>query len=140
ELQDLEPTDPTKLRSWMVSYYPVKSLDGTPSYVGCVVSEVTELKRVEAEVRQAKEFLQNVIDHIPCAVLWKDQQGRTLGGNQQAANDLGFASPAEMIGKDGFDLLSDREQAGKAMASDQAVLETGEPIVNVEETLTRPDG
>jgi PAS domain S-box-containing protein len=42
-------------RDWLVSYYPVKSSDGAIRYVGGVVQDITELKRVEVELRLAKE-------------------------------------------------------------------------------------
>ena len=47
--------DPTNERNWLESYYPVKSAAGVPLYVGGVVQDITELKRVEVELRQAKD-------------------------------------------------------------------------------------
>jgi PAS domain S-box-containing protein len=47
--------DPADERDWLVSYYPVKSADGATRYVGGVVQDITELKRVEVALRQAKE-------------------------------------------------------------------------------------
>jgi signal transduction histidine kinase/CheY-like chemotaxis protein len=44
-----------KNRDWLVSYYPVKSPDGSTRYVGGVVQDITELKAAAAELRQAKE-------------------------------------------------------------------------------------
>jgi PAS domain S-box-containing protein len=41
-------------RDWLVSYYPVKSSDGAIRCVGGVVQDITELKRVEVELRLAK--------------------------------------------------------------------------------------
>jgi two-component system, sensor histidine kinase and response regulator len=42
-------------RDWLISYYPVKSPDGSTRYVGGVVQDITELKSAAAELRQAKE-------------------------------------------------------------------------------------
>jgi PAS domain S-box-containing protein len=47
--------DPTNERDWLVSYYPVKSAAGETLHVGGVVQDITELKRAEVELRQAKE-------------------------------------------------------------------------------------
>jgi signal transduction histidine kinase/CheY-like chemotaxis protein/HPt (histidine-containing phosphotransfer) domain-containing protein/HAMP domain-containing protein len=55
EMHGTSPADPTIEGDWLVSYYPVKSPEGTPLYVGCVVLEITKLKDVEAQLRQAKE-------------------------------------------------------------------------------------
>jgi PAS domain S-box-containing protein len=47
--------NPSNERDWLVSYYPVKSATGVTLHVGGVVQDITELKRSEVELRQAKE-------------------------------------------------------------------------------------
>ena len=132
--------DPKKMRNWLVRYYPVKSSAGVTCFVGCVVLEITELKKVEVDLRQQKELLQNVLDHIPCAVFWKDSQGVNRGGNKLHANDLGFALPAELIGKSNLELPVPRAEAEAYTRSDQEVMRGGKTVINVEELLTKPDG
>ncbi|MEO5954859.1 MAG: response regulator, partial [Nitrospiraceae bacterium] len=140
EVHGMTPAEPGTERDWLVGYYPVKLQDGIPRYVGCVVLEITERKKVEVELRRQRELLQNVIDHIPCAVFWKNRQSVNLGGNQLAARDLGFATPADMIGKSNFDLSISREEAESFTQFDREVMERGTPLVNIEEVLTKPDG
>jgi PAS domain S-box-containing protein len=75
EAEELEFVDPDKRRAMLESFYPVKSKDGAPRYVGCVISDITELKKVEADLREAKvaaesasraksEFLANMSHEI----------------------------------------------------------------------------
>jgi PAS domain S-box-containing protein len=40
---------------WQASYYPVKSADGVTRHVGGVVRDITEVKRVEIQLRHAKD-------------------------------------------------------------------------------------
>jgi PAS domain S-box-containing protein len=55
EVRGALPSDPVNERAWLASYYPVKSLDGTVLYVGGVVQDITDLKRSEVQLRQAKD-------------------------------------------------------------------------------------
>ena len=113
---------------------------GTTYSFSAFVRDITERKQAEEELRQQKGLLQNVIDHIPCAVFWKDRESVNLGGNQLAARDLGFATAADMIGKSNFDLTISRAEAESYTAFDRQVMESGQAILNHEEVLTRPDG
>ena len=75
ENRGVTPADPTKERYWLESYYPVKSADGVPRYVGCVSLEISDLKKIEVDLRHAKasaesanrsksEFLANMSHEI----------------------------------------------------------------------------
>jgi PAS domain S-box-containing protein len=74
-MRGVTPANLADERDWLVSYYPVKSSDGAIRCVGGVVQDITELKRVEGELRRAKgraeaanqaksEFLANMSHEI----------------------------------------------------------------------------
>ncbi len=44
-------------------------------------------------------FLQMALDCVPWAISWQDWEGVYLGGNQRFAEQVGVASPAQVIGK-----------------------------------------
>ncbi|WNG43003.1 GAF domain-containing protein [Archangium minus] len=50
------PSTPGVLHHWLVSYYPIRDVDGTNLGIGGVVVEITERKRAEEELRRAAEF------------------------------------------------------------------------------------
>jgi PAS domain-containing protein len=50
------------------------------------------------------QLLPLIMDNIPQAVFWKDQNLVYLGCNRAFAEDTGFASPEEVIGKTDFDM------------------------------------
>ncbi len=58
EVHGTTPASSDEEGHWVVSYYPVKSPDGTVVGVSTVVQDITERKRIEAELRQAQNELE----------------------------------------------------------------------------------
>ena len=73
-------------------------------------TDVTSMKTAEIALEQARHFLGTVIDTIPQAVYWKDQDSRYLGCNKTYANLAGLRDPSEIEG------LTDRELPWQALA------------------------
>jgi two-component system cell cycle sensor histidine kinase/response regulator CckA len=102
-------------------------------------TDTTDRKRAETALRQSEERLGNILTHIPCGVFWKDRASIYLGCNDQVARDAGLAVAGEVIGRTDHDFTSS-EEADQSRFSDREVMEGGTPLLNVEETRTRPDG
>jgi PAS domain-containing protein len=66
-------------------------------------------------------LLTEILGQIPVRVFWKDADLRYLGCNALFAQDAGFASPEEVIGKDDFQMAW-REQAESYRADDYKVM------------------
>ena len=66
-----------------------------------------------------------IMNNIPQAVFWKDRDLVYLGCNQAFADDAGFSSPEDIIGKTDFDMPW-KEQAEFYRADDRRVIETNE--------------
>jgi PAS domain S-box-containing protein len=101
--------------------------------------EIEERKRVEVALLESQQMLRLVLDSIPVRVSWKDKELNYLGCNQQFANDSGFGSPEEIIGKNDF-AMGWAEQAEIYRSDDRMVIETGVQKLNYEEPQTTPDG
>jgi PAS domain S-box-containing protein len=97
-------------------------------------------QRSEAALREQQSILRNVIAHIPCAVFWKDRNSVYLGCNERSARDLGMPSPEAVIGLTDYDTKVAPEEARFYRECDRRVMETGQPLLNIEETQRRPDG
>ncbi len=97
------------------------------------------LKQAEEGLLQARGLLRNVIDTIPIRVFWKDREGRYLGCNPAFARDAGKQSPAELIGKDDYQ-MGWAAEADLYRADDRQIMETGRPRLAYEEPQTTPDG
>ncbi|HSK87305.1 MAG TPA: PAS domain S-box protein, partial [Anaerolineales bacterium] len=85
------------------------------------------------------QLLPLIMNNIPQAVFWKDRDLVYLGCNQAFADDAGFSSSEEVIGKTDFDMPW-KDQAELYRADDRRVLESGESKLNYEEPQTTPDG
>jgi PAS domain S-box-containing protein len=101
--------------------------------------DITERKQAEQAQQESQRLLQLVMDNIPQAVFWKDKELTYLGTNQAFAEDAGFSSPQDLVGKTDFDMPW-KEQAELYRADDQRVLDSGEGKLNYEEPQTSPTG
>ena len=84
-------------------------------------------------------LLTEILSQIPVRVFWKDADLRYLGCNTLFAQDAGFASPEEVIGKDDFQMAW-RDQAELYRADDFKVIASGQPKLDYEEPQTGADG
>jgi PAS domain S-box-containing protein len=116
--------------------------------LACVQVELTEERdqleeNVEArvsEVKQQRLLLQNVINHLPAAVFWKDRELKYLGCNSAFAAIAGLQSPDEIIGKSDFDMPWTCEQSKGQRESDQQIIDQNRHQSNIEERLSDPTG
>lgn len=118
---------------------PLVLPDGTTHILG-IAADITERKEAEKDIRERKELLRTVLNSVPCAVFRKDRNCVYLGCNLQFALDLGFADPELVVGMTDLDFARDPTEAAFSQECDRRVLKTGEPLLHVEETQTRPDG
>ncbi|EKD83605.1 MAG: Sensory box protein, partial [uncultured bacterium] len=95
-------------------------------------------QQIETALLESQRTLRAVLDTIPVRVFWKDKNLTFLGCNKLFAQDAGYSSPSEVIGKDDFQMVW-KEQALLYRADDQKVLDTGVEILNYEEPQTAPD-
>jgi len=102
-------------------------------------TEVTERKRAEEELHQSRQMLQSILDTIPQRVFWKDRKISYLGCNKAFAIDAGLKDPAEIVGKNDYELAW-KGTAELYRADDQRVMESETSRLNFEEPQSRPDG
>ncbi|XYH99635.1 ATP-binding protein [Sorangium sp. So ce1128] len=91
-------------------------------------------------LEQQQAVLKYVIANVPHAIFWKDRNGRFLGGNQNFLNDTNTKVLENLVGKTDFDVWGRREDAEAFVTVDREVMERGTPMLDIEESLLRPDG
>ena len=103
-------------------------------------TDVGELKRVEEALRDSRQMLQNVLDHFPGVVFWKDRNSVFLGCNKAFAHAAGLADPDALIDKTDYDLPWAHFEADAYRADDRAVMDGGVPKLGIVETQVQADG
>ena len=88
---------------------------------------------------EAQQLLQP-FDRIPGVIYFvKDDESRLMAISSQAIEPLGFHSEEDIIGLTPHEFMA-KEIADQYVAGDQAVLTTGEPLLNIIEIGVTPQG
>jgi diguanylate cyclase (GGDEF)-like protein/PAS domain S-box-containing protein len=114
--------------------------------ISTLQQRIKELEHSEAQRKRAEEalesertLLQNLIDNVPDRIYAKDAEGRFIICNEAMIRRMGMTSITEIVGKSDFDLLP-LEMAQRFHADEQAIIQSGIPMINREEPLTTEGG
>ncbi len=103
-----------------------------------IQQELTERTQAEEALAREHTLLRTLIDNLPDLVFVKDTESRLMLVNQ-ASLERGQQTVDELIGKTDFD-LHPPELAAQYYADDQAVIQSGQPILDREEPNIDPTG
>jgi len=103
-----------------------------------VIKDISEQKKAEEKIKYEHSLLQSLLDNIPDSIYFKDTENRFILVNKAKASHSNV-TPEEMIGKTDFDFLPE-DEAKKTYEDDIKVMETGKPIIDKIEKITRKDG
>jgi len=87
-------------------------------------------------ITQLKFYYENIIGHLPCYVYWKDKNFVYQGCNDLTAKLLSLPSREWIVGKTDCDFGWKQEAVDSYRAVDVAIILSGKPILNVEETIS----
>ena len=73
------------------------------------VRDITERRQAENEVREAKEYLENILDNSADPIGIVDQHGRIIQWNKASEKAFGY-SFSELEGKSSFELYADQNE------------------------------
>jgi len=105
------------------------------AWLAVMEARVEERSAVEKE----RLVLRALMDHFPGNIYFKDAQSRFTRTNRAFAEYVGLKESADIVGKTDFDIFS-AEHAKQAFEDEQAVIQTGQPLLHVEEKETWRDG
>ena len=93
---------------------------------------IQEVNETQGLLKRERNLLRTLIDAIPANVYIKDTQSRFVDANLETALQIGAKTANELIGKTDFDFFSP-DLAETFFAGEQAVLQSGTPLRNLEE-------
>ncbi len=108
------------------------TINGVQAYVLGVSVDITERKRAEEGLQNERNLLRTLIDNIPDLIYVKDNEGRFVIANNSVANHILVNTRDKLIGKTDFDFYP-KELAEKYFTDEQAVIQTGQAIIQHEE-------
>ena len=94
---------------------------------------VRRIQERSGELARQQYILDTFMETIPDRIYFKDINGRITRANKAHAIHLKLSDPVEEIGKSDFDFFPE-EQARVRYEQEQAIIRTGQPILNVEES------
>jgi PAS domain S-box-containing protein len=113
----------------------VEILEGIAAHLGGALMR----KHAEDALRASQQLIEGIMNAIPVSVFWKDKNLVYLGCNTAFAQDAGYAGPADIIGKDDFQMAW-RELAEGYRSDDCQVISSGQSKLLFEETQTTTTG
>ena len=112
---------------------------GKPMRVTGVSWDVSERSRMENALKHERFLLKTLMDNLPDSIYFKDRESRFIAVNRAMAALFGLENPGDLLGKTDADLFAP-EHAEAALRDELEILRTGQPLVNIEEKETWPDG
>ncbi len=102
------------------------------------ISDITERKEIAERLMTEKKLLRTIIDNIPDQIYYKDKDGRFVICNTAVASNCGIANTNDMLGKTDFDFFQS-DLAKQYLEEEQALMKSGVPLLNHEETVINTD-
>ncbi|MFH0816761.1 MAG: PAS domain S-box protein [Methanobacteriota archaeon] len=120
----------------LINSKPIR-YEGEPAILG-IITDISQLKRVSAELSQAEDLQRNILRMMPEAVVISDLNGRLTYASHRALEISGYESMDEVAGKNFMELIApeDNERAFE----DLSRLLKSETHLVTYYTLLRKDG
>jgi PAS domain S-box-containing protein len=139
EVEEQYPGPDGSMRHFQVIKSPVFGADGKIAGSQGIVLDITERKKAEAELNHERNMLRTLINNSPDPIYIKDTAGCKIMANPAELKSMGCKTEAEALGKTDFDIYP-QHLAAVYSADDQAVIQTGQPLINREEKIVSPSG
>ncbi|MBT1700268.1 PAS domain-containing protein [Fulvivirgaceae bacterium PWU4] len=100
--------------------------------------QTAEIKKMQVNLELEKSMFNVLMEFLPDRITYKDTESRIMRINKAKAQRINM-TPEEVVGKTDYDFFS-REHAEKAMSEEKALIDSGKPLVDIEERLVFNNG
>jgi PAS domain S-box-containing protein len=118
---------------------PVTEHASAETWIHGVLFNITQRKAAERALVDQQERLIALMDAIPDYIYFKDRDSRFLMISRALARSFGLDDPDAATGKSDADFFSE-EHARLAFEDEQRIIQSGLPVIGLEEKETWPDG
>ncbi len=101
--------------------------------------DITERKQAEEALSKERNLVRALMDNVPDNIYFKDTDSRFITISKALAEKFNLSERAQSVGKTDFDFFTE-DHARPAFEDEQKIIKTGEPLINLEEKETWPDG
>lgn len=119
-------------------YSTAMEMDGKEVFYS-IIHDITEKAKASEMLHYEQYLMNSLMDTTPDLIYFKDKESRLIRINKAVLNRFGYQHESEILGKTDFDLFS-QEYALQTFNDERKILETGLPIIDIEEKVIWPDG
>ncbi len=132
EREIVEKTEGISSYGYVVKNSSITVLDASIKMSFKLFEANQKIRADSRAIREKHQLLENVLEHFPGSVFWKDRNSVYLGCNTAEARASGAASPSEVIGKTDRELGWKDHDAEFYRSTDRQVMESGKPLLHHE--------
>jgi len=138
--KETECTDKSDNANYLlVTKIPLQDSDGNITGLVGIHQDITERRLAEERLKDERNLLRTLIDHIPGSVYVKDKESIFILCNKTLAEEWEKKGKDNIIGKTDFDLF-EHEIAQQFFDEEQNLMQTDRPIINSEGRFTNKSG
>jgi PAS domain S-box-containing protein len=124
---------------WLRTYLQAaESLQGSVEMTG-VAHDIGATKLLQNELLEQRRYFEALMNSTPDYIYFKDAKSRFVQINRAMALLFKLNAPEEAVGRTDRDFFEE-SHASAALALEQKIMQSGEPILDLEEREEWPDG
>ncbi|RDY25578.1 diguanylate cyclase [Romboutsia weinsteinii] len=106
--------------------FPIKDENNKVQGVAGVIIDVSNTKEKQIEIEKQKNILRTIIDAVPEAIFYKDEESRFIGYNKNFENYYNKRGVTEILGKTDLDIYGNKEVALNFLKQDRGIMKSKE--------------